>query len=903
MSLFLLIYAVVAQPSEQSASAVSSGGGSAADGGFQISATIGQTALMSGASSSEGMLPGFWPVVNTNLSPVVLFNSFSFGVVTVLGEEVPFHLIISNDGTYPLVYEIATEATWESYDWLRVSKGSGQLASGRRDTIDVSVVETWNLQVGLYKGRLLITTNTGPGLSLMTDTARVSLTLLPEMDGFAGGDTIIPAGDSPPVEITGEDGNSSGVTFDFSESEGGSVSATFIPSPPAWDSTTVFDDPDQLVTDPVYGDSYWEISTAVPEGFTVDITFDYAGQEGVSNPRQLRLARRMNYAGPTVAWEFLDTSSVAVDEVNSTITALSQSGFSQWTVASERAHNAFEDTRAPVISDLTVFPSAPQVLDSITVYAMVADESSLGSVVLHYVKGGESIFTEVAMTSDEPGVYHGVIPAEDVKLTGIACVVRATDMPGHITESDTLPVEVSFSAGDLSSAMDGSAFPGGIPRDRWSLISVPADLDDPGVGSLFQDELKGKPSKTTWRMFEWTGSKWVAASDVSPGEGYWLYQMVREDVVVAAGPGHSLSLTGAELSLEPGWNVIGSPYSFVVDLDLDQAQFYGPLTYGLDFVGGEGWSDVVTRLLPWGGYIVYNRGSSAETIRIDPLKGIDGPARLSQASGGGQASDLKEDRDGWILRLMAKGNRYSDLSNSIGRVAGAHEQLDHFDNPEPPYLDGYVSLAMDRPEWGPNGPKFTSDIRSMEETNGTWDISLYVRGETGAIQLTDEIVGDVPPHMDAVLLDLVTRKTYDLIRGHDEILITAYIPAGRSGGVALPYPFKVITGLSGYVKATVSEVLAMLPDKIVLSQNFPNPFNPLTRIHYALPAPQQVKLKIYNILGQEVVTLVDGWKAGGYHEVIWAGRDRFDRDVASGIYFSRLSTGSRVLIRKMTVIR
>ena len=94
-----------------------------------------------------------------------------------------------------------------------------------------------------------------------------------------------------------------------------------------------------------------------------------------------------------------------------------------------------------------------------------------------------------------------------------------------------------------------------------------------------------------------------------------------------------------------------------------------------------------------------------------------------------------------------------------------------------------------------------------------------------------------------------------------------------------------------------------LPDEFSLSQNYPNPFNPNTEIQFALPRAGQVKLGIYNIIGQRVVTLVDGFMAAGYHRVMWDSRNSSGKDVASGIYLYKLEAGDFVRSRKMLLLK
>lgn len=96
---------------------------------------------------------------------------------------------------------------------------------------------------------------------------------------------------------------------------------------------------------------------------------------------------------------------------------------------------------------------------------------------------------------------------------------------------------------------------------------------------------------------------------------------------------------------------------------------------------------------------------------------------------------------------------------------------------------------------------------------------------------------------------------------------------------------------------------AAAPGKFVLNQNFPNPFNPSTMITYSLGREAHVRLCVYNILGQTVKTLVDDDAAAGIHKVVWDGTDSRGRQLASGIYFYRMTAGEYTFTRKMTLLR
>ena len=89
-----------------------------------------------------------------------------------------------------------------------------------------------------------------------------------------------------------------------------------------------------------------------------------------------------------------------------------------------------------------------------------------------------------------------------------------------------------------------------------------------------------------------------------------------------------------------------------------------------------------------------------------------------------------------------------------------------------------------------------------------------------------------------------------------------------------------------------------LPGEFNLSQNFPNPFNPSTTIEYALPKASYVELKVYNLLGQEIATLVHSEMTAGVHSVTWNARN-----VTSGVYFYKMTAGNFSRLNKMLLIK
>jgi formylglycine-generating enzyme required for sulfatase activity len=116
--------------------------------------------------------------------------------------------------------------------------------------------------------------------------------------------------------------------------------------------------------------------------------------------------------------------------------------------------------------------------------------------------------------------------------------------------------------------------------------------------------------------------------------------------------------------------------------------------------------------------------------------------------------------------------------------------------------------------------------------------------------------------------------------------------------------FKAVTdSLGQYTIADLPVgVVEESPLPFSLGQNYPNPFNPATTIPFALDAPCQVTLTIYNVMGQTVRTLVDSDLPAGSHNALWDGRDSVGMGVSTGVYLYRLVTNGRSQSRKMLLL-
>ncbi len=135
--------------------------------------------------------------------------------------------------------------------------------------------------------------------------------------------------------------------------------------------------------------------------------------------------------------------------------------------------------------------------------------------------------------------------------------------------------------------------------------------------------------------------------------------------------------------------------------------------------------------------------------------------------------------------------------------------------------------------------------------------------------------------------------TFAVVAGDDltDIRQHAYDAAVKSGQVGWTPP------------VGIDDQPNRLPTEFALYQNYPNPFNPSTTIKYDLKENANVVLKVYNVLGQEVRTLVNTNQTAGFKKVVWDGRDNNGVPVASGVYIYRIQANDFVRNMKMVLLK
>ena len=120
----------------------------------------------------------------------------------------------------------------------------------------------------------------------------------------------------------------------------------------------------------------------------------------------------------------------------------------------------------------------------------------------------------------------------------------------------------------------------------------------------------------------------------------------------------------------------------------------------------------------------------------------------------------------------------------------------------------------------------------------------------------------------------------------------------RQGAIA-----RALTDGTGYFALPLTALAGRaLPARFALGPNYPNPFNPSTIIPYQLAASAEVRLEVFNLLGQRITTLVDGERAAGFHTATWHATDGAGRAVGAGVYIYRMTVGVESQTGRMVLI-
>ena len=203
-------------------------------------------------------------------------------------------------------------------------------------------------------------------------------------------------------------------------------------------------------------------------------------------------------------------------------------------------------------------------------------------------------------------------------------------------------------------------------------------------------------------------------------------------------------------------------------------------------------------------------------------------------------------------------------------------------------------------------------------TSGNGLVYAYARPQTGAAGIVAVNFSSTPQDVTLSLSSSVLDPT--ILDGKSYVLSDLYndtsFPVTFSGGAAsirlsLKAYGSSVCVLADSVKrlnlpvlvAVKRDLAASLPTEFILHQNYPNPFNPTTTIAYDLPSQSNVTLRVFNILGEEVVALAQGRQEQGRHVVQWNGVAASGLSCSSGVYLLRLEAGNNASVKRMMLLK
>jgi len=379
------------------------------------------------------------------------------------------------------------------------------------------------------------------------------------------------------------------------------------------------------------------------------------------------------------------------------------------------------------------------------------------------------------------------------------------------------------------------------------------------------------------------GSSVTSAGDVND-DGY-------DDVMVAA-PDDSRGVGRVFIYL--GGEDMDSIYDVRIEGHPDSSENLGWSVAGIDDINSDGYDDILIGS-PWAG-IPWGTGKASIYLGGDPMDSI------SDVSVWGDSINFWNFGRAVAYAGDVNGDGVGDML--IGGVS-------------------YAAKLLMTVSWSPELTLDTLNLFGEDTLPSAFGLRISAAGDINNDGFDDMLISDYQCGVDLKgkgyifyggeemdsLWDVVLRgeesvgKQFGISVAHagdvngdtyDEILVASYGDSGYAGKIFI-YT-SVSTSLEDQSK---KEEL----NSFHLGQNYPNPFNAETVIEYALPTNTQVKLSIYNILGQHIKTLIDECQKAGYKKVTWDGKDQRGREVSSGIYFYRIKTDRNVEVKKMLLLR
>jgi hypothetical protein len=238
------------------------------------------------------------------------------------------------------------------------------------------------------------------------------------------------------------------------------------------------------------------------------------------------------------------------------------------------------------------------------------------------------------------------------------------------------------------------------------------------------------------------------------------------------------------------------------------------------------------------------------------------------------------------LKLENGKTRKVDTQNYIGMLNKKGDLQDELNFREAPSPVDKMNLSIIK-----NDRRYSGNFVAVNKEGSYWDLEISnSNGNEGGI-LTFENLHSLPQNFNVWLLDENDKKSLRINGG------TAVIENSFHNN------YRLIIGTKTFAENNNKEI-NLEPIDYYLLQNYPNPFNPSTTINYSIADNSNVRIVIYDILGKEIITLVnEEEKTAGSYSVFWDGKNKFGNEVSSGLYFYRLITDKFSQTNKMLFLK
>lgn len=460
----------------------------------------------------------------------------------------------------------------------------------------------------------------------------------------------------------------------------------------------------------------------------------------------------------------------------------------------------------------------------------------------------------------------------------------------------------------------------------WRMLSLPVDnvavsalagqnlIQGISGANAFYDDTEEYETEIGANFFTYlSGTDWASPADfsstLSSGTGF-IWYIYDNDINASNALPFTLSASGVSPSddvtvtrnTDDDVTLIGNPYSGAINVEnistwsgsdgLEAAaQSWNPALND-----GEGAYEILTSADAFTAFwAIENTTGTPEadiTIPVTSLTGSSAPVEMSAI-----ALSLRAENSEKVL---------SDENSKVIFRDDARHEWDVFDASKlKPLRNEYATIGFlgDR-----NGEERIKAIDSRPASfEGTIDIplALNVNNFGGAFTISAEML-DLPSDWEVVLIDHENGTSTNLRSDvynftYGDISMTSSKESNTLSQPSLmsakDSDTRFTLSISSSEATSVTED-GELPSKITLSQNYPNPFNPTTMIRFALPQSEFVTLRVYDTVGRQVATLVNGQTAAGMHQVT------FDAtNLSSGVYIYQLQAGSQILNSKMILVK